>query len=149
MSGPTLRSARPTDAGRVGAILSAFIDETPWMPRIHSRAEDLSFAGHMIERGWVTVAETDSGIAGFVAREGASVHALYVLGDQRDQGIGAALIRRMQHDHSELSLWTFQKNAGAQRFYLRHGFTEAERTEGAGNDEQLPDIRYVWQEEDI
>ena len=52
-----LRPARTTDAGRVGAILSAFIDDTPWMPRIHTRAEDLSFAGMMIDRGWITVAE--------------------------------------------------------------------------------------------
>jgi hypothetical protein len=31
-----------------------------------------------------------------------------------------------------------------RRFYLRHGFTEAERTDGQRNDEREPDIRYVW-----
>ena len=33
---------------------------------------------------------------------------------------------------------------GAQRFYLRHGFVEAERTDGRGNEERAPDILYVY-----
>ena len=46
-----------------------------------------------------------------------------------------------------LQLWTFQANAPAQRFYERHGFHEVERTDGAGNEERSPDIRYRWQPE--
>jgi hypothetical protein len=42
-----------------------------------------------------------------------------------------------------LKLWTLQSNAGAQRFYLRHGFVEADRTDGADNEERAPDILYV------
>lgn len=139
-----LRAAQPTDAGAVGAILSAFIDTTDWMPRIHTRAEDLSFAGYMIEQGWVTVAETDAQVRAFSARNGADVHALYVANDAQGQGIGAGLLAHMQGATDYLTLWTFQANTGAQRFYLRHGFVEAERTDGARNDEGLPDIRYDW-----
>ena len=146
MSAFALRAARSTDAGRVGAILSAFIDDTPWMPRIHTRAEDLSFAGHMIEQGWVTVAEDRGGVAGFVARNGDTIHALYVCAGQRNLGCGAQLLARMQAETSDLSLWTFQANTDAQRFYMRHGFQEKDRTDGAGNDEGLPDIRYGWTE---
>ncbi len=144
MTSFTLRAARPTDAGRVGEILSGFIDHTPWMPRIHSRAEDLSFAGHMIEKGWVTVAEWDNSVAGFAARHFENIHALYVCATTQGQGCGTALLDMMKSDMRALSLWTFQANEGAQRFYVRHGFTEAERTDGSGNDEGLPDIRYVW-----
>jgi ribosomal protein S18 acetylase RimI-like enzyme len=43
-----------------------------------------------------------------------------------------------------LQLWTFQANEPAQRFYERHGFVDAERTDGAGNEERAPDIRYQW-----
>ncbi len=43
-----------------------------------------------------------------------------------------------------LDLWTFQSNIGAQRFYNRHGFLEVMRTDGAGNEERSPDIRYRW-----
>jgi len=41
-------------------------------------------------------------------------------------------------------LWTFVSNVRAQRFYERHGFTVAERTDGSGNEEKAPDLRYVW-----
>ena len=36
------------------------------------------------------------------------------------------------------------KDAGAQRFYLREGFAETARTDGARNEEGLPDIAYEW-----
>lgn len=139
-----LRPAQPTDAGAVGAILSGFIDGTDWMPRIHTRAEDLSFAGHMIEQGWVTVAVEAGQVCAFSARNGAEVNSLYVGATWQGQGIGADLLARMKGAADHLTLWTFQANAGAQRFYLRHGFAEVERTDGAGNDEGLPDIRYDW-----
>ncbi|WP_299043169.1 GNAT family N-acetyltransferase [uncultured Tateyamaria sp.] len=139
-----LRAAQPTDAGAVGAILSGFIDGTDWMPRIHTRAEDLAFAGYMIEQGWVTVAEQDGQVRAFCALKGAEVHSLYVAGGARGQGIGAALLARMKAASDHLTLWTFEANTGAQRFYLRHGFAEVERSDGSTNDEGLPDIRYDW-----
>ncbi|MBD3662324.1 GNAT family N-acetyltransferase [Sulfitobacter aestuariivivens] len=139
-----LRTARSTDAGAVGAILSEFIDTTDWMPRVHSRAEDLAHAGTMIERGWVTVAETASGVVGFAACNGEDLNALYVQRAARDQGVGSALVRHLQSCEPFLQLWTFVANEGAHRFYARHGFAEVTRTDGAGNDEKLPDIRFEW-----
>lgn len=43
-----------------------------------------------------------------------------------------------------LQLWTFQVNGPARRFYERHGFAAVEETDGAGNEEREPDVRYVW-----
>lgn len=143
MTGWHLREARSTDAGAVGAILSAFVDGTHWMPRIHTRAEDISFAGMMIDRGWVTVAEAE-GVVGFLAREAADIHALYVAPGTRGQGCGAALLGDAQARRDDLSLWTFQANTRAQAFYCRHGFAEVERTNGARNEENLPDLRMIW-----
>ncbi len=140
-----LRAARSTDAGRSGAILSAFIDDTEWMPRVHTRAEDLSFAGDMIERGWITVAERDGVVVGFSARDAQIVHALYVDPRAQGQGCGAELLSAMQADVPQLTLWTFQANQRALAFYRRHGFEEMERTDGSGNDEGLPDIRLRWE----
>lgn len=147
MSGVTLRAARSTDAGRVGGILSEFIDTTPWMPRIHTRAEDIGFAGVMIDKGWVTVAATGSDLAGFIASDALTVHALYVTSAARRQGIGSALLTHLQQSCDSLTLWTFQANTGAQAFYVAHGFEPVEHTDGSGNDEGLPDIRLVWKKE--
>lgn len=142
-----LRPARSTDAGAVGAILSAFIDTTAWMPRIHTRAQDLQHAGSLIERGWVTVAETDGAICAFAAREEQTVQALYVDEKAQRQGFGTALLNGLKHTAPKLSLWTFQANLGAQKFYTSHGFVEVARTDGSGNDEGLPDIQMEWQKE--
>lgn len=144
-----IRKARELDAGSVGAILSEFIDTTDWMPRVHSRAEDISFAGDMIDRGWVDVfwvdALEDTKVAGFIARDNTMIHALYVTGSARQKGIGKALLDHAKSVSSELTLWTFLANENAQRFYKNAGFREIERTDGAGNDEKLLDMRLYWE----
>ncbi|MEW9919551.1 N-acetyltransferase family protein [Marimonas sp. MJW-29] len=142
-----LRAARSTDAGTVGDILSAFIDDTPWMPRIHTRAEDLAHAGALIARGGVTVAEREGAVIGFAACEGDDLDALYVQADAQSTGVGSALLEAVRARRETLTLWTFEANIGAQRFYLRHGFREVRRTDGSGNDEGLPDILYEWRRE--
>ena len=140
-----LRAAEPLDAGRAGALLSEFAEDTEWMPRLHSAAEDVAFAAQMIERGWVTVAGRMSEVEAFLAQNGETIHALYVTALARRSGLGSALLSHAQQGVSRLSLWTFQANEPAQAFYERQGFTAVERTDGSGNDEKLPDIRYVWE----
>lgn len=139
-----LRPARPLDAGRTGTILQEFLDTTPWIPNLHSGAETASFCGAMIDRDWVTVAGRTDRIGGFIARNGAEVNALYVAPEVRGAGLGRALLEAAQSAVNRLELWTFQANLGARRFYERHGFHETHRTDGAGNDENLPDIHYLW-----
>lgn len=142
-----LRAARSTDAGKLGAILSGFVEATPWMPRLHSRAEDIAFAGTMIDRGWVTVAEAGE-VLGFVARDGDEVTCLYTAPQAQGQGVGKALIAHAKSGRDRLELWTFQANAGARRFYRREGFAEVAQGDGAGTDEGLPDVQLVWQRKD-
>ena len=141
-----IRKARVLDTGRVGAILSEFIDITDWMPRIHSRAEDISFAGIMIDRDWVHVFENME-ITGFIARDQSMIYSLYVIASARQKGIGKALLNHAKSISHELTLWTFVANENAQKFYKSAGFNEVERTDGAGNDENLPDIRFYWTQE--
>lgn len=142
-----LRAARSTDAGAVGGILSEFIDTTDWLPRIYTRAEDIAHAGALIARGWVTVATREGRVQGFAACDGSDLCALYVAAGMRGQGIGTALIAQLKQTEPALSLWTFQQNARAQAFYRAQGFVEVARTDGATNDEGLPDIRFQWQRE--
>jgi ribosomal protein S18 acetylase RimI-like enzyme len=147
-----IRPAQPTDAGAVAAILSQFIDTTDWMPRLYTRAEELSFAGMMVDRGWVHVAEPagqGTGIAGFLSVDAGFVHALYVAQGARGQGVGGRLLDHAKIRAARLELYTFQANTAAQRFYARAGFREAGRGDGCGlgsiNDEGLPDVRLIWE----
>ncbi len=43
-----------------------------------------------------------------------------------------------------LERWCFEANAGARRFYERNGFRALRHTDGAGNEEKMPDILYGW-----
>ena len=71
-----LRRARPTDAGTIGSILHNFALENDWMPELHSCAETIAFCGRMIDLEWVTVAETEAGVVGFLALDGREIHSL-------------------------------------------------------------------------
>ena len=59
------------------------------------------------------------------------------------RGIGSRLLG---HAHGGLlrsiRLWTFQANAGARRFYERHGYRAIAFTDGRENEERCPDVLY-------
>lgn len=144
MSGLELHAARPLDAGTVGAILGANVDATPWLPRVHTRAEEVMFAADMIDAGWVTTARTDAGVVGFLALQDTEIQALYVAPEAQNRAAGTALLNHAKARHRRLGLWSFAANSGANRFYERAGFRPVQHTDGAGNDVGLPDIRYEW-----
>lgn len=141
--------ARALDAGAVGAILSHATDAAAWLPRLYSRAEELGFAGEMIDAGWVQVARKQGKIAGFLARDGSEIHCLYLARDAQRQGLGQALLDKTKATEAHLGLWVYQDNTQAQRFYKAMGFVEVTRTDGTTNDVGLPDIRYEWRKEAV
>jgi GNAT superfamily N-acetyltransferase len=139
-----LRAAQPTDAGATGDVLWKYLSETSWIPQLYTAAETIGFCGTMIDRGWVTVAMVKDQIEGFIARDRAEIHALYLTRKVVGRGIGKLLVDDAKAQTVQLDLWTFQAATGAQRFYLRQDFVEQDRTDGAHNDENLPDIHYIW-----
>lgn len=135
-----IRPATPADAPALARVLGDWIRETEWMPVLHSREDDINFLSHLIVNAHVWSVGTD----GFVALKDGVVPALYLAPGARGRGYGAQLLDRVKQGSDALSLWTFQANAGARRFYAREGFTEIEHTDGSGNDEGLPDVRLEW-----
>ena len=95
----------------------------------------------------VWVAETEDGaLVALMLLEGEWIEQLYVDPSWTSRGIGTRLLEVAKRSRpGGLQLWTFQSNRGAQRFYERHGFTAEERTDGSGNQEHAPDVRYVWE----
>ncbi len=143
-----LRPARSTDAGTTGAILHGFAHDNDWMPELHSEAETIAFCGRMIDLGWVTVVELQGRVAGFLALNDDEVQSLYLAAEARGQGIGRRLLDHAKAQRPTLSLYAFQANHPACRFYERNGFVEVARGDGSENDENLPDIKYVWTREE-
>jgi GNAT superfamily N-acetyltransferase len=91
------------------------------------------------------VEDPDAGVVGIMVLDGDWVDQLYVEPGLTGRGVGSALIEVAQRERpTGLQLRTFQSNDGAQRVYRRHGFVEAERTDGRGNEEGAPDVRLAW-----
>ena len=73
---------------------------------------------------------------------------LYVAPDRLAEGIGGRLLElAMAMSDGYLELWTFQVNDRARHFYERKGFEAVELTDGGGNEEREPDVRYAWSRE--
>ena len=104
------------------------------------------FASRVVRDTDLWLAEDDAGApVGVLVLDGECVDQLYVEPALTGRGIGGRLLALAKRERpGGLRLWTFASNAGAQRFYERHGFVEARRTDGRDNEERAPDILYVW-----
>ena len=140
-----IRRATPEDEGAVGGIFVRARDEMTYLPRIPD--EDRGRLGRwIVGRHDVWVAERDGQIVGFLGLSPGWVDHLYVEPSSQNAGIGASLLEHAKELHpKELQLRAFQRNEGADRFYVRHGFRVVETTDGSVNMEREPDARYVWE----
>ncbi|MFI1352082.1 GNAT family N-acetyltransferase [Streptomyces sp. NPDC020898] len=145
----TLRRATADDASQVADVwLRSFDAALPTVVRPHS---DDAVRNHVRDvvvpdrETWVAESE-GHGIVGMMVLAGDLLSQLYLAPDWRGRGIGDRFVAlAKERAPGGLSLWTFQINKPAHRFYERHGFVAAEHTDGSGNEEREPDVRYVWQ----
>ena len=136
-----LRDATAADVPEIARVLGDWCRDTPWMPKLHRRDEDLWFVRELMKTHVVRVGL--AGGLGFLARQGSVVAALYLAPEARGKGLGAALLAEVKGT-GLVQLWTFQANDAARRFYLREGLREVRFTGGADNDEGLPDVWMEW-----
>jgi 8-oxo-dGTP pyrophosphatase MutT (NUDIX family)/GNAT superfamily N-acetyltransferase len=149
---PTIRPVRASDAPECATVyLRSFRFGLPTLPPVHSDSEVRRWmADEVIGHHDVWVADLDGTIVGLMVldRQGrgpAWVEQLYVDPAWIGRGIGERFVEiAKQRCEQGLQLWTFAVNAAAQRFYRRHGFVEVERTDGHGNEQRAPDVRYSW-----
>ena len=142
-----LRRAVESDAPALADLyLRARCAAEPAIPAmVHSDAETHEWMAGQVEALDVWAAVEAGRIVGLLVLAGDWLEQLYLEPDATGRGIGTVLVDHAKQVRPEgLQLWTFESNLGARRFYERHGFVEAERTDGAGNEEGAPDIRYVW-----
>ena len=141
----TIRPATPADAPACAAILNAWIDATPWMPRVHPHEDvERHYREFVFQKRKVTVA-VDAAPIGYLAldAEEGFITSFFLKAEARGAGVGKRLLDNAKAGAEMLQLWTFVENEGARRFYKREGFAEADRSDG-DNEEGLPDILYRW-----
>ena len=141
-----LRPATPDDAPAIAVVLSTTRRVSlPFLPVLHPLHDFVAFVSdRLIPNSEVWVAEVTNAVVGVIAIRGEWIDQLYVLPEWQGQGIGPALLAKAMDRGPPLHLWAFQENARARRFYEARGFRAVEFTDGAGNEERTPDVRYLW-----
>lgn len=144
----TLRRAHAVDAAAAAGVwLRSFAAALPDVVRPRSDEEVRDYFRHVLvplRETWVAEAAGE-GVVGVLVLEGAELDQLYLEPGWRGRGLGDRFVGlAKERSPVGLSLWTFQVNAPARRFYERHGFTAVEHTDGSGNEEREPDVRYRW-----
>jgi GNAT superfamily N-acetyltransferase len=142
-----LRRATAADAGAAADVwLRSFDAALPDVRRAHTDDEVRGWFREVVvptRETWV--ADADGTVVGLMVLGPGEIDQLYLHPDWRGRGLGDRFVALAKELFpSGLTLWTFQVNEAACRFYGRHGFVALERTDGAANEEREPDVRYRW-----
>ena len=140
-----IREARPGDVGTVAGLYERSFGTLSFLPTLHTLEEHHAWFGQVVAQREVWVWEEEGVILGFIALSDATVDYLYVEPEMTGRGIGSSLLDRAKERRpSGFSLWTFQQNEGARRFYERHGLHVIRLTDGEENEEKTPAALYAW-----
>lgn len=149
----TIRRAKAPDSAEIAELFIRVRAQMAYLPRLHTDNETRDFIAEVVETDEVWITENIDTkldrITGFAAihdePEKIWLDHLYIAPTAQGQRHGAALLDKVKTQRPQgFSLWTFQQNGGARRFYERHGLTLARLTDGRDNEEKLPDALYVW-----
>jgi len=146
-----LRSATQADADAVSDVyLASRKAHVAFAPLAHTDAQVRQWiADLLLPTDGVTLAMNGTQVVGMMAtsQEGdyGWIDHLYVAPAFVGAGIGARLLAQAKTGLGPpLRLYTFQANAGARRFYERHGFEAIAFSDGQDNEEKCPDMLYQW-----
>jgi 8-oxo-dGTP pyrophosphatase MutT (NUDIX family)/ribosomal protein S18 acetylase RimI-like enzyme len=148
---PRLRTVRAQDAVECAHVyLRSRAFGLPEVPVAYPPSEVKRWmADEVVGRSDMWVADVDGVLAGLMVlgheRDGSWIEHLYLDPAWTGRGLGDRFIEiAKQRGPEGLQLWMFQSNERARRFYERHGFVAETLTDGAGNAERAPDVRYRW-----
>ncbi|MFE9610566.1 GNAT family N-acetyltransferase [Streptomyces sp. NPDC006012] len=149
-TGVVLRRAVASDALAAADVwLRSYDAALPTVVRPRSDDDVRNYFRNVVvplREAWVAEVAAGGGIVGVMVLNGGLLSQLYLDPGWRGRGIGDRFVGlAKERSPGGLTLWAFQVNKPAHRFYERHGFAAVEFTDGSGNEEREPDVRYVWQ----
>lgn len=141
-----LRRATADDAEAIAEVyLRSFRGAYPFT-RAHTDDQVRSWIRDVIiptRETWAAVA--GGSVVGMMVLDGEELDQLYIAPGWTGRGVGGRLVKLAKGLRpGGLSVYTFQVNEGARRFYERHGFVLVDKSEGSRNEERQPDVRYSW-----
>ncbi len=135
-----IRRATEADVEEIVEIFEPSFALLDFLPQLHTHEEHLAFFARALgeSEGYVLG-------RGFALVYGDVLTHLYVHPDAIGTGVGHALFEHVKTLRpGGFQFWVFQQNERARRFYEAHGAVAVELTDGAGNEEKTPDVRYEW-----
>jgi putative acetyltransferase len=143
----TLRRAAASDADEIANVYYASFRLLTFLPMLHTTEEYRWFVSNVtLKNARSRLTRTKAGSSLFLGRRGEKVRLLYTRPDRIGMGAGTQLIDAAKASNVDaLELWCFQANERARRFYEARGFQAIRFTDGADNEERMPDIRYRWE----
>lgn len=113
---------------------------------MHSFEDHLYFLNHILNKDnkiYIAIDINDNKVAGILAFNESEINQLYIHNDCQGKGIGKKFLEIAKtNSQGRLTLYTFEVNLKAQRFYENNGFKIIGR--GNDNEENLDDIKYEW-----
>src|SRR5215472_14131011 len=128
-----IRRATADDVEEIASVYERSFATLDFLPVLYTLDELRSwFTRQLAEHeGWVW---DEDGVRGFSVLTDDELLYLYLDVGWTGRGIGSALLdHAKQRRPGGFTLWTFQQNQGARRFYERHGLRVIRLTDGAGN----------------
>ncbi|HEX2755015.1 MAG TPA: GNAT family N-acetyltransferase [Candidatus Limnocylindrales bacterium] len=144
--GLVVRRATAADADAIADVYLASFHATYSFPLAHTDDEVRRWIREVVivsPEAWVAV--DDERVVGMLVVGSGALDQLYVAPDRLGTGIGRRLLDTARERSPQgLTLYTFQVNDRARRFYERNGFVTEAFGDGTANDERQPDVRYAW-----
>jgi GNAT superfamily N-acetyltransferase len=146
-----LRQLAIDETDQAAAVLRASYDQAlPTLAGLHTPDEDRWFLRERVfAECQIWGYFNDQELVGIIAFREGWIDQLYILPRWQGRRIGTALLQVAQDRFDRLSLWTFQRNKRARRFYESHGFVAISETDGSRNEEKDPDVMYSWQRQHL
>jgi len=141
-----LRRLDLADMDQAARVHRASFDHAlPWLAGLHTPDEDRWFYRKTVFKTCVLWGAFDASVmTAMIALRDDWIDQLYVLPDAQGRGTGSALLEIAMGAADRLRFWTFQRNARARGFYEARGFKPIEHTDGTRNEENEPDVLYLW-----
>ncbi|TQV69851.1 GNAT family N-acetyltransferase [Denitrobaculum tricleocarpae] len=139
---PHIRPGQQSDVVACVDILRDWADETLWMAELDDLQPMQAFWRDLFETDLVWVAEMGDRIVGFCTRDDDNIGALYVVAEARRTGIGKRLLDMAKADRDWITVWVYEKNIHALRFYKREGLLEVSRE--IEHESNLMNIEHRW-----
>ena len=135
-----IRRATARDVEEIVAIFEPSFALLDFLPQLHTHEEHLSYFDRCIREHEAYILGR-----GFAILDGDWLTHLYVHPDRIGTGVGHALFEHVTTLRPDgFQFWVFQQNERARQFYEAHGAVAVELTDGSGNEERTPDVRYEW-----